>query len=135
MNLQISPFQLHGCQCRIKFDPKELQSLLDDELKKGFGKHKKYLDSRSGELTVTGGFSEIDEGNFALHFMLALLGKAWIAGHMRVEFNGQALLDEPFRIRNTYAAFTGPKGQLKGDTKYLAGQIVKKSIKALKQKR
>lgn len=133
MNLQIAPFQLNGCQCRVKFDPKELQKLLDDELKRGFDKHTKYLNSRQGELTVTGGFSEIDEGNFALHFMLAFLGKAWIAGHMRVELNDQPLIDEPFRIQNTYAAFTGPLGQLKGDTKHLASQLVKKSIKALKQ--
>lgn len=115
MNVEVAPFQLNGCRCRLKFDPKELQVIVHEEISKKIAKQTKYLDQYNGDLRIGGVFTEIDEGNFALHFMLAFLGKAWISGQMQVAFNGKALIDEPFRISNTYAAFTAGKGQLKGD--------------------
>ena len=133
MNVEVLPFQLDGCQCRLKFDPKELQILVYEEINKKIAKQAKYLDQHMGDLKIGGRFTEIDEGNFALHFMLAFLGKAWISGQMQVAFNGKALINEPFRISNTYAAFTAGKGQLTGDAKYLGDQVVKKTVKALKK--
>ncbi|MCA9124875.1 MAG: hypothetical protein H6822_09215 [Planctomycetaceae bacterium] len=133
MNIEIVPFRLEGCQCRLKFDPKEVQSALDAELRKRVNKNAKFLDTLEGELSITGAFTEIDEGNFALHFMLAFLGKAWIAGQIQVKHNGNALIDEPFRISKTFSAFTGGRSQLNGDAKYLAGDIVKRTVKALKR--
>lgn len=132
MNVELAPFQLTGCQCRLKFDPKELQSLLDEKLHKKFAKKEKALSKYTGDLAVGGAFTEIDEGNFALHFMLAFLGKAWISGQMRVEHDGRILVDEPFRISATCSAFTGGKSQLKTDIDVLSNQVVKKTMKALK---
>lgn len=132
MNVEITPFQLDGCQCRLKFDPKELQSLLTEKLQKKFAKKEKALSAHAGDLVVEGAFTEIDEGNFALHFMLAFLGKAWIAGHMRTQHDGRILIDEPFRISATCSAFTGGKGQLKQDIEVLSNQILKKTMKAIK---
>ena len=132
MNVEIQPFKLDGCQCRLKFDPKEVQSALDEALNKSFSKKSKKFDRHEGDLQVTGSFSEIDEGNFALHFMLAFLGKAMMAGQMQVTHNGNVLLQEPFRLNKTFAAFTNGKGQLKGNAKFLADDIVKKTLKALK---
>ncbi len=133
MNVEITPFQLDGCQCRLKFDPKELQSLLNDVLHKRVGTKSKFFDQQDGDASIGGSFTEIDEGNFALHFMLAFLGKAWIAGQIQVKHNGNVLIDEPFRISKTFAALTPGKGQLKGDIKFLADDIVKRTIKALKK--
>ncbi len=132
MNVEVASFQLDGCQCRLKFDPQELQSLLTEKLQKKFAKKEKALDAYAGDLVVGGAFTEIDEGNFALHFMLAFLGKAWIAGQIRVQHDGRMLVDEPFRISATCAAFTGGRGQLKQDIEVLSGQMVKKTMKALR---
>lgn len=132
MQLDIHPFQLEGCQCRLKFDPVELQELLSSELHKKLGKKAKVLDKHDGTLTVEGHFTEIDEGNFALHFMLALLGKAWVAGDYRVSLDGNVLVEDAFFMKRTFAAFTNGKGQLKGDTKFVADEIVKKTVKAVK---
>ena len=133
MNVVVSPFQLEGCKCRVKFDPKEIQTALDEAIKKRIGKNSKALNKLSGDLSIGGRFSEIDEGNFALHFMLAFLGKAWISGQIQVVFNGKTIVEEPFRISKTFAAFTGGKAQLKGDAKFLADSVVKKAVKAIKQ--
>lgn len=132
MNVDVSPFQLEGCQCRLKFDPTELQTLLQDELNKRVGKKAKFFEPLGGELVIEGRFTEIDEGNFALHFLLAFLGKAWISGNYRVRQDGEEILNESFHLNKTFAAFTNGKGQLKGDVKILADQIVKKTIKTLK---
>lgn len=132
MNTTVSRFQLEGCQCRLKLDPRELQTLLDEEIRKKLDKNAKVLDKTNGTLVIDGRFSEIDEGNFALHFLLAFLGKAWIAGNMRATIDGQTIVDEPFRISKTFAAFTNGKGQLKGDIKFLADQVVKKTLKQVK---
>jgi len=133
MNILASPFQLEGCQCRLKFDPRELQTLLLENVEKKFQKKSKFFDQHSGDLSVGGTFTEIDEGNFALHFMLAFLGKAWIAGHMQVQHNGQILVDEPFRVSAVCSCFTPGKSQLRYDIQVLADQVVKKTMKAMKQ--
>ena len=133
MNVVVTPFQLEGCKCRLKFDPKEIQTALDEAIKKRVSKNSKALDKLSGDLSIGGKFTEIDEGNFALHFMLAFLGKAWISGQIQVVFNGKTVVDEPFRISKTFAAFTGGKAQLKGDAKFLGDSVVKKAVKAIKQ--
>lgn len=133
MKILTSPFQLDGCQCRLKLDPGELQTLLVEKLEKKFQKKSKFLDQQSGDLSIGGRFVEIDEGNFAMHFMLAFLGKAWIAGHIQVQHNGQILVDEPFRVSATCSCFTSGSPQLRYDIEVLANQIVKKTIKALKQ--
>ena len=134
MKLLVSPFQLNGCKCRLKFDPKELQELLVSELQKKLGKKSRFLNGIDGELSVDGEFQEIDEGNFALHFLLAFLGKAWISGHYCVSWNNERLIDEPFHLKKTFAAFTNGRGQLSGDVKFRADLIVKRTIKALKQR-
>ncbi len=126
MNVEVTPFQLNGCQCRIKFDPKELQTLLDTEIRKKLGKNSKHLDRLSGSLSIGGAFTEIDEGNFAIHFMLAFIGKAWIAGRMLVRYNNLTIVDQPFHISRLFSSFTGGKSQLRGDIKYLADLVVKK---------
>lgn len=133
MNVTITPFQLDGCNCRLKFDPKELQEFLHEDLTKKVARKSKVLDRMNGELTVQGTFTEIDEGNFALHLMLAFLGKAWISGTYQVSYNGEPLLQESFRMNKTFAVFTNGRGQLKGDIKILNDQIVKKTLKALKK--
>jgi hypothetical protein len=122
MNVQVARFQLDGCRCRLNFH----QKLTDRarKISKRFG-------AGGGELTITGAFTEIDEGNFALHFMLAFLGKASLACHVRVLRDGRAILDEPLRASATCAAFTPGRGQLKYDAQVIADQIVKKTIKAL----
>ncbi len=132
INTEISPFKLEGCQCRLKFHPEEIQRTPDETIRNRITKQSKLLDAINGNLTIDGSFIEIDEGNFALHFMLAFLGKAWIAGQFRVTNNGSTLIDEPFRISNTFAAFSGGKTQLKGNAKYLGEQIVKRTIKAIR---
>ena len=83
-------------------------------------------------MVVEGAFESINEGNFALHFMCAFLGKASITGRYHVHCDGQTLVQESFQISKTFAAFSGPKTQLKGDIKFLAGDIVKKTLKACK---
>lgn len=132
MNVQINRFTLEGCQCRIKFDPKELQELLHNRLRERVGKNTKRFDKISGELVISGAFTEIDEGNFALHFMLAFLGKARLACRANVLFNGKTLLDELLTVSAMCSCFTGSKSQLKYDTKLLADQIIKKTIKSLR---
>jgi hypothetical protein len=64
--------------------------------------------------------------------MLAFLGKASLACHVRVLRDGQTILDEPFKASATCAAFTPGRGQLKYDVQVIADQVVKKTIKALK---
>ena len=132
MQLDIHPFHLKGCECRLKFDPVELQELLEDEIHKKLGKKAKLLDQHHGTLTIQGRFTEIDEGNFALHLMLAFLGKAWVAGDYRVKLDDTVLVEDSFHMKRTFAAFTNGRGQLKGDTKFVAAEIVKKTVKAVK---
>lgn len=132
MNVDIQPFALEGCKCRIKFDPRELQTRLVEELQKQVKRNSKLLNAKDGNLRISGSFTEIDEGNFALHFMLAFLGKAWITGSYKAELNGTPIVQENYRISGTFAAFTAGKGQLKGDITILAGQIMKKTVIALK---
>lgn len=132
MNIQINRFALEGCQCRIKFDPKELQELLHQQLQEKADKNTKHLNKAGGELIVSGAFIEIDEGNFALHFMLAFLGKARLACRAKVLSDGKTLLDEVLTASATCSCFTPGKSQLKYDTKLVADQVIKKTIKALK---
>ena len=130
MNVDIRPFDLNGCKCRLKSDPKELQQLLSEQITTKLRKKSKVLDNMSGDLLIGGRFTEIDEGNFALHFMLAFLGKAWVAGHITVQYNGNGLVHEPFRMCRTFSAFTNGRHQLRGDTKFVADLVVKKTIAA-----
>lgn len=132
MKVKVERFTLEGCQCRIKSDPKELQSLLYQKIRDKVGKKQKQFSASDGELTITGSFTEIDGGNFALHFMLAFLGKASIACRVQVAAEGRVLLDEPLRASATCACFTPGSSQLKTDVNVLADQIVKKAIKAIK---
>ena len=135
MNVQVDRFQLEGCRCRLKFDPKELQELLHQRLSNKVRKKLKRFSAEEGELKITGAFTEIDEGNFALHFMLAFLGKARLACRVRVLRDGQPILDEEIKASATCAAFTPGRGQLKYDVQVIADQVVKKTIKALKAMR
>jgi len=64
--------------------------------------------------------------------MCAFLGKAWIRGQFRVIYNGQLVAEDEFHHKKVFAAFTNGKGQLKGDINFLAGDILKKTLKALK---
>jgi hypothetical protein len=132
MNVQVDRFQLEGCRCRLKFDPKELQELLYEKITNKVRKKSKQFSRGEGELQITGRFTEIDEGNYALHFMLAFLGKARLACHVRVLLDGQPIIDEPLKASATCAAFTPGRGQLKTDVQVIADQVVKKTIKALK---
>lgn len=132
MNVQVHRFTLEGCQCRLKFDPKELQDLLHHKLEEKVHRNRKHFSKADGDLAITGAFTEIDEGNFALHFMLAFLGKARIACRAKVMRNGQRILDEVLSASATCACFTPGRSQLKYDTKLIADQVVKKTIKAIK---
>jgi polyisoprenoid-binding protein YceI len=116
----------------LKSDPKELQELLQKELETKVRKKAKHLGGENGDLEITGAFTEIDEGNFALHFMLAFLGKAHISCRAKVVHNGQQILDEDLTASATLSCFTGGRAQLKYDTKVIADQVVKKTIKAMK---
>lgn len=132
MSVQINRFTLEGCQCRLKFDPKELQELLHQQLQEKAGKNTKHFDRAGGEIVIAGGFTEIDEGNFALHLMLAFLGKARLACRAKVSCNGKVILDETLTASATCACFTPGKSQLKYDTKLIADQVIKKTVKALR---
>lgn len=131
MNVQVNRFALEGCQCRLKFDPKELQELLHHELEKRVAKKAKHFQKADGELVISGAFTEIDEGNFALHFMLAFLGKARIACRATAIRDGQRILDEVLSVSATCSCFTGGRSQLRYDTQVIADKVVKKAIKAL----
>lgn len=133
MNGHINRFTLDGCQCRLKFDPRELQELLHQQLQEKAGKNKKHFDKMSGDLVIDGAFTEIDEGNFALHFMLAFLGKARLACRAQVTCNGDSIVNEVFAASATCSCFTPGKSQLKYDTKLIADQVIKKTIKAIKK--
>ena len=132
MNVQVDRFQLEGCRCRLKFDPKEIQELVYQRLTDRVRKKSKQFGAGAGELKITGAFTEIDEGNFALHVMLAFLGKARLACQVRVLRDGRTILDEAFKMSATCAWFTPGRGQLKYDAQLIADQVVKKTIKALK---
>lgn len=132
MNVQINRFTLEGCQCRLKFDPKELQELLHEQLQEKAGKNTKHFDRAGGEIVIAGAFTEIDEGNFALHLMLAFLGKARLACRAKVLCNGKVILDESLTASATCACFTPGKSQLKYDAKLIADQVIKKTVKALR---
>jgi hypothetical protein len=132
MTMQITRFTLEGCQCRLKFDPKELQELLHKQLQEKAVKNTKHFNKAGGELVISGTFIEIDEGNFALHFMLAFLGKARLACRAKVLCNGRSLLDEVLTASATCACFTPGKSQLKYDVTLIADQVIKKTIKALR---
>jgi len=67
---------------------------------------KKHFDKINGNLVIDGAFTEIDEGNFALHFMLALLGKARIVCRVQVSNDGNAIVDEVVRMSATCSCFT-----------------------------
>lgn len=132
MKVTVERFQLEGCQCRLKFDPKELQELLHQRITKKVGKNAKHFNQGDGKLVIAGSFTEIDEGNFALHLMLMFLGKASLVCRAKVTRNGQDVLDEAFRASATCACFTGGRSQLKCDVNLIANKVVKKTIKALK---
>jgi hypothetical protein len=133
MNVQINRFTLESCQCRLKFDPKELQELLDQQLREKVDKNTKHLSNTDGDLTISGAFTEIDEGNFALHLMLAFLGKARLVCRAKVSRNSETIFDEVLSASATCACFTSGRSQLKYDTKLVADQVIKKTIKALKK--
>jgi hypothetical protein len=132
MKVTVERFQLEGCQCRLKFDPKELQELLYQKITEKVGKNEKHFNQVDSEFVISGAFTEIDEGNFALHLMLAFIGKASLTCRVKVTRNGQNIFDEPFRASATCACFTGGKSQLKCDVNVIADQLIKKTIKALK---
>jgi hypothetical protein len=132
MNLNNQPFQLDGCECRIKFDPVEMQTYLHQQFQKQLDKNRKYLQTRNGELAIDGRFILIDGGNYAFHLMLAFLGKAILTCHVRATVDGKTILDEPFTLSAVSPAWSPPKSQLKADASILAGKAVKKIIAKLK---
>lgn len=132
MNIQVARFQLEGCQCRLKFDPKVLQELLYEKIEAKVNKKSKFFNKENGELRISGAFTAIDEGNFALHLMLAFIGKASLACRVCVTQNDQPLFDEEFIASVTTTCFTGGQSQLKQDVNSIADQVVKKTIKTIK---
>lgn len=132
MKVTVEPFQLEGCQCRLKSDPKELQERLHQRITELVGKTGKHFNQGDGDLVIAGAFTEIDEGNFALHFMLAFLGKASLACSVTVTRNDQTLWNEALTASATCACFTGGRSQLKCDVNLIADQVIRKTIKALK---
>ena len=133
MAVTVHPFTLEGCRCRIKFDPKELQAVLHEELNKKAQKKEDKLGSPGDNIDFKGAFLRIDEGNFALHFMLAFLGKASMECRVLVSQNGKPILDETITMAATCAAFSPPKSQLKTDAKMIADKIVKLTLKRVKE--
>jgi hypothetical protein len=131
----VQRFQLEGCQCRVKFDPQELQELLYQKILRAIDKKKKQFNLSDGQFLVTGSFKKIDEGNFALHFMLAFLGKASLECEAKVFRNGQILLNEAIQASAACTVFTSPRSQLKYDVQIIADQIIKKTLKADKSLR
>jgi len=97
-----------------------------------FEKNTKHFKQGNGDLVISGIFTAIDEGNFALHFMLAFLGKASLSCQAKVVNKGQVILDEPFRAAATCSCFTNGRKQLKYDVQVIADQIVKKTVKLIK---
>ena len=132
MKVTVERFALEGCQCRIKSDPEELQSLLHQKITDKIGKKQKHFDQLDGELAITGAFTEIDGGNFAMHLMLAFLGKASISYWVEILYDGRPLVNEQLRASATCACFTPGGSQLKTDVNLIADQVVKKAIKAVK---
>jgi hypothetical protein len=116
----------------VKFDPKELQELLHKKIIAKVRKSTKRLNQGHGELAIAGSFVEIDEGNMALHCMLAFLGKARLVCRAQVTRNGHSVLDEVLKASATCAWFTGPRAQLKCNVNLIATKVVKKTVKALK---
>lgn len=134
MSINVSPFQLNGCRCKLKSDPVVLQTMLRDLLIKNLQKKSKVLDKLNGPINVTGKFTEIDQGNYALHLLLIFLGKAWIAGSYKVDVNGQTLVEKDFRLSGLFPWYVGIKGQLNGNIKNLATQITTATTKAAKSR-
>jgi len=132
MKVTVEQFALEGCQCRIKSDPKELQVLLHQKITDKIGKKQKKFEQPDGELAITGSFTKIDGGNFALHLMLAFLGKASISCRLKVLSDGRTILDEPLKASATCACFIPGGSQLKTDVNLIADQVVKKTLKAVK---
>ena len=133
MGLTVHPFTLEGCRCRIKFDPKEIQAHLHSELSKKAEKKQDRLCAPGDNMEIQGAFLNIDEGNFALHFMLAFLGKASMECRVLVNLNAKTILDETITMAATCAAFSPPKSQLKTDAKFVADQVIKKTLKRIKE--
>jgi len=134
MQIIATEFQLQGCRCRLKFDPKELQQLLVQRLEGRFAKDKKLKNSDKDTMSVSGRFLEIDEGNLALHIMLAFLGKPKIACEAEVKVDDKILWKEPIEFSTSGTCFHSMRALLKSDIDLLANDILKRTTKALKNK-
>ena len=133
MNVRVKPFELEGCACKIKFDPKELRGRLAQGLQEKFEKSNGVSlvrEETEGEVLVTGRFLRIDDGNFALHFMLAFIGKPSVECAVKAMRDGRLLFEETVRTSPKGTCFHSMRALLKLAVDKMADKIVKQVVKA-----